>query len=108
MTRKHQSPEYQRNARIVRKQVAAMHKAGMPALCWRGGGAILPGMPYDVGHRVGAQGSSLGALAPEHRHRVSGCCDGNRREGGRVGAMLTNKTAARTVHNGGSVQSWPL
>jgi hypothetical protein len=108
MTRKHQTAEYQRNARIVRARVAAMHKAGMPALCWRGGGRILPGTPYDVGHRHGVYGNSLGALAPEHRHRTPGCCEGNRREGGRVGAMLTNKTPAKIVHNDGNVQSWAL
>ena len=108
VTRKHQTPAYQRNARIVRKRVAAMHKAGMPALCWRGGGAILLGMPYDVGHITGTRGSGAGTLAPEHRHRMAGCCDGNRREGGRVGAMLTNKTPARIVRNDGNVQSWPV
>lgn len=108
MTRKHQSPEYQRNARIVRQRVAALHKAGQPAVCWRGGGAILPRSPWDVGHIHGARGHSLHELAPEHRHRTAGCCDGNRRHGGRVGAMLTNKTTARTVHNDGNVQSWAL
>jgi hypothetical protein len=108
MTRKHQSPEYQRNARIVRKQVTAMHRAGQPARCWRGGGDITPYTPYDVGHLGNSRGSALSDLAPEHRHRTAGCCDGNRRHGGRVGAMLTNKTTARTVHNDGNVQSWQL
>lgn len=108
MTRKHQSPEYQRNAHIVRERVKALHKSGQPAVCWRGGGAIPPGMPYDVGHVDGALGSSLTGLAPEHRHRIPGCCDGNRRHGGRVGAMLTNRTPARIVHSDGNVQSWPV
>lgn len=108
MSRKHRSPEYLRNRKIVRAQVAAIHKAGMPALCWRGGGPILPGTPYDVGHRPGARGSTLSDLAPEHRHAFPGCCDGNRREGGRVGALITNKTPARTVHNAGNVQAWKL
>lgn len=114
MTRKHQSPEYQRNARIVRERVRALHKQGRPAVCWRGGGPIMPGhdgrrgTPYDVGHLPGARGHALHELAPEHRHRWPGCCDGNRREGGRVGAMLTNKTPAKIVHNDGNVQSWPV
>lgn len=102
MTRKHQTTAYRREARIVRAQVAAQHKAGRPALCWRGGGPIMPGMPYDVGH------TSHGGLAPEHRHRVAGCCDGNRREGGRVGAMLTNRAPARIVHADENVTSWPV
>lgn len=108
MTRKHQSPEYRRSARIVRTQVQALHRAGMPARCWRGGGAINPRTPFDVGHLPGARGHSVHELAPEHRHRTAGCCDGNRREGGRVGALITNKTPARTVHNDGNVQTWAL
>jgi hypothetical protein len=68
----------------------------------------MPRTPYDVGHLPGARGSSLSELAPEHRHRFTGCCDGNRREGGRVGAMRSNKTPARIVHNDGNVQSWPV
>lgn len=108
MTRKHQTPEYQRNARIVRKQVTALHRAGQAAVCWRGGGLIPPGMVYDVGHIAGARGSSRAELAPEHRHRTPGCCDGNRRHGGTIGAMRTNKLPAKLVHHDGNVQSWPV
>lgn len=107
VSRKHQTAEYQRNANIIKAQVKAMHKAGKAAMCWRGGGAITPATPYDVGHIRGALGSSRAELAPEHRHRTSGCCDGNRREGGRVGAMRTGKTRASKITTG-TTTTWPL
>lgn len=108
MTAKHRTAEYQRNARTIRNRVKALHKAGQPALCWRGGGQIGPHTPYDVGHLPGARGSALHELAPEHRHRTPGCCDGNRTEGGRVGAMVTNRTPARTVQVAQQSQTWKL
>jgi hypothetical protein len=108
MTRKHQDPEYRRNAAILRDGVKQAHNQGGWAVCWRGGGRITTRTPYDIGHLPGARGHALSELAPEHRHRTPGCCDGNRREGGRVGAMMTNKTPARTVQSVGQSQSWPL
>jgi hypothetical protein len=90
MTEKHRTSEYQHNSRLRRAQVKAQHRLGEPVPCWRGRGAIFPGQPFDVGHVNPHGGEGLGNLAPEHRHRVAGCCDGNRREGGRIGAQITN------------------
>lgn len=95
MTAKHRTPEYQRNAALRRKQVLAAHRAGEPYPCWRGRGNIMPGQPFDIGHITRHGGEGLDNLAPEHRHRVAGCCDGNRRDGGRVGAAITNHRARR-------------
>jgi hypothetical protein len=114
MTAKHRDPEYLRNRKIVRERVAALHRAGRPAICWRGGGAIWPATPgrpatpYDVGHVAGARGHALHELAPEHRHKTAGCCEGNRRAGGKVGAMLTNKTKTRTVQSAQEATTWKL
>lgn len=96
MTAKHQTPEYQRNARIIRDRVKAAHRAGRPVACWRCAGAIAPGQPFDVGHMRGAIGSSLQELAPEHRHRTAGCI-GNRAHGGAQGAAKTNARHTPTV-----------
>lgn len=91
MTAKHQSRQYVRNARLVRQQVAAAHRLGDPVQCWRGGGLIRPGQPFDVGHRNPAGGEGTDNLAPEHRHRQPGCCKGNRSDGGTIGARITNQ-----------------
>lgn len=104
MSRKHQSPEYKRNALIIRKRVRTIHKYGDPVQCWRCGRAIVPGQHFDVGHLPNAQGSALHELAPEHRHRTLSC-PGNRAEGGRVGAAATN---ARRTTPEGQVKSWRL
>lgn len=90
MTAKHQRPEYQRNASLRRQQVKRAHALGEPVACWRGGGAIHPGQPYDIGHRHPHGGEGLDNLAPEHRSRQPGCCDGNRSHGGTIGASITN------------------
>lgn len=103
MTAKHLSREYQKNARLIRQQVKAAHRLGDPVPCWRGGGAILPGQLFDVGHRHPAGGEGLGNLAPEHRHRQAGCCKGNRSEGGTLGARITNASRPRT-----EATSWKL
>lgn len=93
MTAKHQSAEYQRNAALRRKQVAAAHRAGDAYPCWRGRGGILPRQPFDIGHINPLGGEGLDNLAPEHRHRTPGCCTGNRSEGGKIGAAITNRRA---------------
>lgn len=104
MSAKHSDPEYMRNARIIRGRVRALHKRDEPAQCWRCGRAIAPGQPFDVGHRNGATGHSLAELAPEHRHTTP-YCEGNRANGGRKGAAITN---ARAVVPQGSVTRWNL
>lgn len=96
MTAKHRTPEYQRNAALRRRQVTAAWRAGDSYPCWRGRGAILPGQPFDIGHINSHGGEGLDNLAPEHRHRVAGCCDGNRRHGGRDGANVTNARTRET------------
>lgn len=104
MSAKHSDPEYMRNAGIVRRRVKALHRQGEPVQCWRCGRAIVPGQPFDVGHRDGATGHSLAELAPEHRHATS-YCQGNRSHGGSLGAAKTN---ARRIIPQGQVTSWNL
>lgn len=104
MSGKHQSPEYQRNARIIRARVKTQHAAGEPVPCWRCRSPIFPGQPFDVGHIAGAQGSSQQELAPEHRHKTTHC-KGNRSAGGTVGAAVVN---ARRNTLRSKVTAWPL
>ena len=106
MSARHHTPAYRRNARIIRQRVQALHRLGTSATCWRGGGDIPPGMPYDVGHRDPAGGDDVGNLAPEHRTRMPGCCRGNRSEGGSVGARLTNSRQA--PRRSSEVTTWRL
>lgn len=94
MTGKHRDPLYQRNARTIRTRVQAIHRRGNAVPCWRCRGPIHPGQPFDVGHRDPNGGNGMGNLAPEHRHRTGGC-PGNRAEGGRVGAAITNMPAPK-------------
>lgn len=105
MTAKHETREYRRNAPLVRAQVRALWRVGDDVRCWRGGGLIRPGQPFDVGHVAGADGSALTDLAPEHRHATPGCCRGNRAHGGRVGAAITN---GRSRPSGGEASTWVL
>lgn len=84
MSRKHQDPEYRKNARIVRQQVAAARRAGRDVACWRCGHELDPEQTYDVGHRDPHGGHGLANLAPEHRYKT-GRCQGNRAAGGRMG-----------------------
>lgn len=90
MSARHHTSAYRRNARIIRQRVQGIHRLGSDATCWRGGGPIPPGMPFDVGHRDPEGGDDIGNLAPEHRVRQPGCCRGNRSHGGTDGARLTN------------------
>lgn len=106
MSARHNTPAYRRNARIIRQRVAGMHRLGADATCWRGGGPIPPGMPYDVGHRDPAGGDDLGNLAPEHRTATLGCCRGNRNHGGAAGARITN--GQRAVHRPSEATTWKL
>lgn len=106
MTARHHTPAYRRNARIIRQRVQGQHRLGQDATCWRGGGPIPPGMPFDVGHRDPLGGDDLGNLAAEHRGAVLGCCRGNRAEGGATGARLTN--SQRHSHRSSEVTTWTL
>jgi hypothetical protein len=108
MSKKHQTPEYQRNARIVRTQVRALHAARKSAICWRGGGTIEPGQPYDVGHQHGAVGNSLHDLAPEHRHATPGCCAGNRAHGAHTTNLHRRRGTLTPTKIKGAATTWPL
>jgi len=89
MTAKHRDPEYVRNARIVRAQVARARRLGDDVLCWRCRRPIDPAEQFDVGHLDPSGGPGLENLAPEHR-RKSTTCRGNRSAGGQLGAAMTN------------------
>jgi hypothetical protein len=102
MTRKHQTPEYKRNAKVIRSRARTQLKFGTPVRCWRCGGPIMPGMPFDVGHIDPRAGEHMTNLAPEHRHGV-GNCRGNRSYGGSM-----NGRAKQPQRRAGSVQSWPV
>lgn len=108
MSAKHRTPEYHRNARIIRGRVKVAHRRHEPVPCWRGGGPIMPGQPFDVGHRTGATGSTLHDLAPEHRHETPGCCKGNRAHGGADGAALTNARHRPINKPTSQGTSWPI
>jgi hypothetical protein len=105
VTRKHQTPEYQRNARTRRAQVRAAHKYGQAVACWRCNGPIFPGQPFDIGHITGALGSTLPELAPEHRHKTAACI-GNRAAGGKTGATI--RETRRTPPTRSDVTTWAL
>lgn len=106
MSAKHQTPEYQRNARTLRKRWAPAHAQGR-LVCWRCRRIIHPSHPFDVGHLPGALGSSERELAPEHRHRTQHCI-GNRTAGGRDGATITNTRRRITVPNTKDTTTWPI
>ncbi|HUG50387.1 MAG TPA: hypothetical protein VLZ78_05260 [Terrimesophilobacter sp.] len=90
MTEKHRDPEYLRNARIVRAQVRRTWKLGGEVRCWRCGRPIELGMKFDVGHLNPDGGHSLSNLAAE-------CVPCNRRDGGRMGAAITNARRRRSA-----------
>lgn len=97
MSAGHASPEYQRNARVVRAKVRADHKAGRAVWCIGCGREVQPQQRFDVGHRIdAARGGSnaLTNLGPQHRGE-------NRRAGGKLGAHMTNEkrkpTGSRTT-----------
>lgn len=96
MTRKHETPEYRRNAKLIRQSVRAVHRRGDAVPCWRCHRAIAPGQPFDVGHLPGAVGSSMAELAPEHRH-ATGVCVGNRSAGGTAGAQRARARRTSTT-----------
>jgi hypothetical protein len=75
---------------------------GNPIPCWRCGHAIMPGVPFDVGHMDPHARPTLSNLAPEHRHATPQC-RGNRAVGGSAGAAITNSR-----HTTSGVTSWPL
>jgi len=108
VTSKHHSREYQRNASLRRQQVKRAHALGEAVACWRGGGAIYPGQRFDVGHINEHGGEGLDNLAAEHRHKVDGCCKGNRAHGGTIGASLTNSRHSPTPTVREETTSWKL
>lgn len=87
MTAKHRDPEYRKNAKIIRQQVAKRHRAGDDPTCGRCGFPISEEQRYDVGHIDPQGGPGLDNLAPEHRYKT-GRCQGNRAHGGRLGAAI--------------------
>ena len=95
MSAKHADPEYRKNARIIRQQVAAQRRQGNEVTCWRCGRPIADEQTFDVGHIDPLGGHGMDNLAPEHRYK-SGKCQGNRAAGGRMGAAIqtSRKTAA--------------
>lgn len=95
MTAKHRDPEYQKNARIIRQQVAKRRRSGDEVICWRCGRPIDELQTFDVGHITLDGGHGLGNLAPEHRYKT-GRCQGNRSAGGRVGAARQQANTATT------------
>ena len=95
MSAKHQTPEYQRNARTLRKRWRPAHREGT-LVCWRCRRLIAPSQPYDVGHLPGAGGSAESDLAPEHRHATLWCV-GNRAAGAKLGAAITNARHTPTI-----------
>lgn len=90
MSAKHQSPEYRKNAAMVRAQVRRTHKQGTEVECWRCGWPIDPEQAFDVGHLDPNAGHALSNLAPEHRGE-------NRRAGGKAGAAVQARAKAITV-----------
>lgn len=87
MTAKHADPEYRKNARIVRQQVAKVRRTGGEVQCWRCNNLIDDEQTFDVGHINPAGGHGIDNLAPEHRYK-SGRCQGNRAAGGRMGSTI--------------------
>ncbi len=100
MTRKHQDPEYRKNARIIRAQVTKARRSGTEVCCWRCGYPIDSEQTFDVGHIDPEGGPAINNLAPEHRYK-SGRCQGNRAAGGRLGAARQQQ---RTIASSGLLQ----
>jgi hypothetical protein len=96
VTAKHADPEYRKHARIIRQQVAKVHRSDGEVTCWRCGGPIGAEQRYDVGHIDPAGGHGLDNLAPEHRYKT-GRCQGNRAAGGRMGRAVQSGRRARST-----------
>ena len=94
MSAKHRDPEYLKNARIIRAQVASKRRAGIEVTCWRCGHPIDPEQRFDVGHIDPNGGPGLDNLAPEHRYKTARCI-GNRADGGRLGAARQREAKSR-------------
>ena len=105
MAGKHQSADYQRNARVLRQRTRKQLGLGVAVACWRCGGPILPGMAFDVGHIDPNGGHHFTNLAPEHREPV-GRCRGNRSHGGTMGAAVAH--GIRTDTRARDVTAWPV
>lgn len=97
MTAQHADPEYRKNSRIIRQQVAAKRRAGAEVICWRCGHPIEPEQTYDVGHITPHGGHSITNLAAEHRYRIPGVCRGNRGHGGALGRAIQAGRVPRTT-----------
>jgi len=98
MSAKHADPEYRKNARIVRASVRRKRQAGADVSCWRCGNDIEPEQAFDVGHIDPSGGHAIENLAPEHRYKLPGVCQGNRAAGGRAGRAI--QTAKQTKSEG--------
>jgi hypothetical protein len=96
MSAKHADPEYRKNSRIIRQQVAKRRRSGDDVTCWRCGAPIDAEQSYDVGHIDALGGHGIGNLAPEHRYK-SGRCQGNRAAGGRLGAARQQQRSRSTA-----------
>lgn len=96
MTAKHADPVYRKNARLIRQQVRKARATGRSVTCWRCGHEIDPEQAFDVGHIDAGAGPSIGNLAPEHRYKIKGRCQGNRAAGGRLGAARQNTRRTAT------------
>ena len=97
MSAKHTDPEYRKNARIIRQQVAKARRVGADVTCWRCGRTIDEQQAFDVGHVNSDAGHGPSNLAPEHRY-TGARCQGNRSAGGRAGRA--KQTATQTASKG--------
>jgi 5-methylcytosine-specific restriction endonuclease McrA len=89
MSKHHLTPEYQREARAVRKILGPQIAAGNDVRCVNCGHPVQAGQRWDVGHIIDA---SRGGAA--HRTNMGAAhtrC--NRSAGGRAGAAKTNTTS---------------
>lgn len=91
MSQAHRDPEWHRHRRIVARQIEHVLDAGGTVQCVDCGRAIVKGQSWDVGHIVAASSGGTNALSNlggSHRS-----C--NRKAGGRMGAIKTNRQSRR-------------
>lgn len=91
MSRAHHSPDYHRNARIVRRTLTPKIAAGAFVPCVECGRAVVLGQRWDVGHKTSAArggSNALSNLGAAHRR-----C--NRSNGGKAGAAARHTASRR-------------
>jgi 5-methylcytosine-specific restriction endonuclease McrA len=91
MSKHHQSAEYYRNSRVVRRILGAKIRAGNFVPCVECGRAVQAGQLWDVGHIIDAAKGGTNALSnlgAAHRGH-------NRAAGGRAGATVRNRASRR-------------